>query len=250
MAAPCVAAAAKQNITVRSKGRIQELRYKVAIRFRVEGDLRFISHHDTMRLFERALSRAQLPVRFSEGFNPRPRMSLPLPRPVGVAALADVLVVELREAVDASEALARLRQQMPAGLVLLDAFHLQPERKLHPERVDYEVDLPEGLAPAVRQAVERVLSSDRWIVERTDRRGNPLRSIDIRPLLVEVSVEPGVLRWSCRVPDTGSARPGEWLLAFGLDPAEWLHRVRRTAVAWEAHTPTDSAPEPAEAASA
>src|SRR5690606_16197351 len=125
----------EQNTTVRSKGLKQELRYKVAIRFRVEGDLRFISHHDMMRLFERALARARLPVKHSEGFNPRPRMSLPLPRPVGVATLADRLVVELREPVETTDALARLRRQMPVGLTLAEAFEVRPGCKLRPEHV-------------------------------------------------------------------------------------------------------------------
>jgi radical SAM-linked protein len=217
----------------------------VAIRFRVEGDLRFISHHDTMRLFERALSRAQLPVRYSEGFNPRPKMSLPLPRPVGVATEADVLVFELGEPVDAVEALNRLAQQMPGGLVLLEAFTLDAGRKLHPEQVVYEVALPLEQIDAARPAVERLLAAEHWPVERTDQRGRPLRGIDLRPMLVAVSFEPGALRWICRVPDNGSAKPAEWLRAFGLDPREMLHRIRRTAVHWQAEAQPGPAPEPA-----
>ncbi|HXK87504.1 MAG TPA: TIGR03936 family radical SAM-associated protein [Phycisphaerae bacterium] len=205
----------------------------MAIRFRIQGDLRFISHHDTMRLFERALSRAQLPVRFSEGFNPRPRMSLPLPRPVGVATAADMLVFELCEPITASETLRRLREQMPGGLELLEAIELQPDRKLNPEQVVYEVEVPPTQVAQAWEAVQRVLSSERWIIERTGHRRQSVRSIDLRPLLIEASIQSGVLRWSCRTPDTGSARPGEWLEAFGLDPAEMLHRVRRTAVEWE-----------------
>jgi radical SAM-linked protein len=217
----------------------------VAIRFRVEGDLRFISHHDTMRLFERALSRAQLPVRYSEGFNPRPRMSLPLPRPVGVATEADVLVFELCEPVDAVEAMTRLGQQMPGGLVLVEAFALETGRKLHPERVDYEVALPQDRADTARQAVEHLLAAEQWPVERTDERGRPMRNIDLRPMLIEVTIEPERLRWACRVPDNGSARPGEWLKAFGLDARESLHRIRRVAVHWQTEAPAGSVPEPA-----
>jgi radical SAM-linked protein len=226
------------------------LRYKVAIRFQVDGDLRFISHHDTMRLFERALSRAQLPVKFSEGFNPRPRISLPLPRPVGVATLADMLVIELRESVEAPQVLHRLAEQMPGGLTLLEAIELDAGRKLHPEQVAYEVALPEDRALAVRTAVERVLAAEQWPIERLDEHGKSVRSIDLRSLLVEASVGPGVLRWTHRVPDGGSARCGEWLTALGLDGREMLHRVRRTAVHWKAGTPAGLAPEPAATADA
>ena len=88
----------------------------MAIRFVIEGDLRFISHHDTMRLFERALSRAQLPVRFSKGFNPGPRLSLPLPRSVGIASGVELLAVELDDAIEPAVVLGTLSEQMPAGL--------------------------------------------------------------------------------------------------------------------------------------
>lgn len=214
----------------------------MAIRFAVEGDLRFISHHDMMRLFERALSRAQLPVRFSEGFNPRPRMSMPLPRPVGVATTSDVLVVELSAPVPALEVLARLRQQSPAGLTLHDAWDPGPDRKLHAERVDYEVAFPTTQTDAVRAAVERLLSCDQWMVQRAGTRGRKGRDIDLRSMLIEASTEPGLLRWACRVSDSGSARPAEWLQAFGLIPSESLHHIRRTAVRWIAHKPGASSP--------
>ncbi|MBI4580945.1 MAG: DUF2344 domain-containing protein, partial [Planctomycetes bacterium] len=95
---------------------MSEIRYRIAIRFAVQDDVRFISHHDTMRMFERALARTDLPVRFSEGFNPRPKLSLPLPRPVGIATTADVLVVELTQPVVPEEALGRLAAQMPRGV--------------------------------------------------------------------------------------------------------------------------------------
>ena len=69
-----------------------------AFAFSVTGDLRFISHRDTIRVFQRALARASLPVRYSEGFNPHPRLSLPLPRPVGVASEAEIIIVEFDQA--------------------------------------------------------------------------------------------------------------------------------------------------------
>ena len=67
-------------------------RCRCALEYTIGGDLRFISHRDTLRLFQRAVARAALPVRFTEGFNPHPRMMIPLPRPVGVASQAETLV--------------------------------------------------------------------------------------------------------------------------------------------------------------
>ena len=63
----------------------------LAIRFKVEGTLRFLSHAETVRLLERACVRAGLRLRYSEGFNPHPKLSLPLPRPVGVESDEELL---------------------------------------------------------------------------------------------------------------------------------------------------------------
>ncbi|MBW7991664.1 MAG: DUF2344 domain-containing protein, partial [Planctomycetes bacterium] len=56
----------------------------LVIKFRIGGPLRFISHAQTLSVFQRACVRAGIEIRYSQGFNPRPRLSLPLPRPVGV----------------------------------------------------------------------------------------------------------------------------------------------------------------------
>ena len=68
--------------------------------FSVTGDLRFISHRDTLRLLQRAVARADLPVRFSEGYNPHPRIAIPLPRPVGVASDDEAVVIEFERIID------------------------------------------------------------------------------------------------------------------------------------------------------
>lgn len=228
---PCVAAPADRTNITGLRGITRQLRYKLAIRFALEGDLRFISHRDTMRLLERALSRSGLPVRFSEGFNPRPTLSLPLPRAVGVSTSADVLVLELTEAVEPREVLPRLAEQMPQGLSLQDAWALPAGETLHPEQASYEVALQDEELEPVRGAVSNLLAAGEWPIERTGR-GKPSRTIDLRAMLVEASVEPGWLRWTCRITPAGSAKPGEWLTAFGLRASERLHRVRRTAVQW------------------
>ncbi len=63
----------------------------LAVRFKVEGSLRFLSHAETLRLLQRACVRAGLALRYSEGFNPHPKFSLPLPRPVGVESEDELL---------------------------------------------------------------------------------------------------------------------------------------------------------------
>ena len=64
----------------------------LVVKFRISGSLSYLSHRETMTMFDRALVRAQVKLKYSEGFNPRPKLSLPLPRSVGIASDAELLV--------------------------------------------------------------------------------------------------------------------------------------------------------------
>ena len=114
-----------------------DVRHRWVFAFQVDGDLRFVSHHDMLRLFRRALARADVPVRFTQGFNPHPRMSLPLPRPVGMASDVEALMIETQQDVDPDEILGRLEQHTPADLKMVSARRLAPRERLEPEWVRY-----------------------------------------------------------------------------------------------------------------
>lgn len=234
------------GITVNVTGNHRsKLRYKVAIRFAITGDLRFISHHDTMRLFERALARARLPVAFSAGFNPRPRLALPLPRSVGMAAQDDLLVILLTDRVAPEQVARRLAEQLPEGLGLSDAWELPPGGSVQPDRAVYEVELPSESRDAAAAAA-RFRAADQWLIHREGAPGRKRRkggkTVDLRAYVCEVSVADNVLSWTVRVTAKGSARPVEVLSALGLDPAVWRHRVRRTHVDWHIGGTAPAAP--------
>lgn len=225
------------GITVNVTGNYRsKLRYKVAIRFAITGDLRFISHHDTMRLFERALARARLPVAFSAGFNPRPRIALPLPRSVGMAAQVDLLVIQLTDRVAPEQVAGRLAEQLPDGLRLSDAWELPPGGSVQPDRAVYEVELPSESRDAVAAAAARFRAAEQWPIHREGIPGRKRReggkTVDLRAYVCEASVAGNVLSWTVRVTAQGSARPAEVLSALGLESAAWRHRVRRTHVDW------------------
>jgi radical SAM-linked protein len=213
----------------------------VATRFAIQGDLRFISHHDTMRLFERALSRAQLPVKFSEGFNPRPKLSLPLPRTVGLASEVDLFVVELDQTIEPNEVLHKLGQQMPEGITLLESWLLPDSRPPQAELVEYQLGLPDKLLADVSEKVARILASPTWIIGRDSAQGKGEKSIDLRAYLHDAAIKEQNLCWSVRVTNRGTVRPIEMLAAVGLDVEEWHHRVRRTAVHWSTPLPGEVA---------
>ncbi len=185
-----------------------------------------------MRLFERALARSGLPVRFSTGFNPRPKLSLPLPRSVGIATQADVLVVEFTSEVSCDDAVQRLAVQMPQGVKLQDAWVPQSSRPIQPESASYALEIPVADVPAVAEQAKAVMAAETWQIRRDESDAGPAKSLDLRKQLVEVTVEGALLQWTVGFSGGGAVRPVEVLKALGLDPRELQHRIQRTAITW------------------
>ncbi|MBI1825996.1 MAG: DUF2344 domain-containing protein [Planctomycetes bacterium] len=208
-------------------------RSKWAISYAIDGDLKFISHHDTLRLFRRAFARAELPLQYSQGFNPHPRMTIPLPRPVGIASDDEVVVVELSRAIDANEALPRLQACVPRGMTIHEIRGLSNGERLVPDSVRYrfsiEGDTPEDLA--VR--AERITAAAELQVTREDHKGGKASNLNVRPFLIGVYPADDSIEFVLRVTGTGSARPSEIVGLLGFESRNINHRIRRLEVQWQ-----------------
>ena len=90
----------------------------LVLRFRIFGNLRFLSHRETLALFQRALVRTGIDFCYSQGFNPRPRMSLPFPRSVGLQSEDELLYASVlidKTDCDIEKLGGRIREQLPCG---------------------------------------------------------------------------------------------------------------------------------------
>lgn len=208
------------------------MRNRLELRYAVEGDLRFISHHDSLRLFERALTRAGIPVRYSQGFNPRPRMRIALPRPVGVASVDELLLLELASQVPPSEVLSRLSSQVPQGVTLLSAERLADADRRLPSEVRYVLELEPVMASGVAERVARFMFEDCIEVERTEPKTRSSKKVDIRQYVLAMGVEDDRLTWTQAITEAGTARVGEILDAVGLPSQRYLHRLLRAGVSY------------------
>jgi len=207
-------------------------RQKLLFKYTLDGDLRFISHHDTVRLFQRALTRAALPVRFTEGFNPHAKMQLPVPRPVGVASQDEALIVEFEQTLVPADACRRLAAQLPPDLQLLGAQVVQVGQSIQPEAVHYRLT---ALPPAkvdLPQRVRQVLESDVVQVERQDPKTRDRRVLDIRPYVQDLRVVEGAVEFTLRLTAHGSARPAEIAQVLGYNADSINHRIRRMEIRW------------------
>jgi len=203
-------------------------RQRLRLWFRVDGDKRFLSHHDMMRLWERALRRARLPLRMSEGFNPRPRMSLPEPRSVGVSSAAEILEFELADWVNPDAVLAGLRRQVPEGVRIDSLDLMRPSDKARPESVVYVACLAQACAD-LSDRVASLLARPEAPVVRHRPTGD--KALDARRFIETLDAGPGEVRMVLKTGPHGTVRPDEVLRLLGFT-AEAIARsdIRRTEI--------------------
>lgn len=186
-----------------------------------------------MRAVERLLCRAKVPLRYSQGFNPRPALSLVLPRPVGVASRADLLVLSLDEPMEQDELLRRIAQQCPPGLQPLTAYVLEPGKKPRVKEARYELPLRGEQVTAVGHRVAELQNSQDWTIQRQNA-GEPenraVTTMDLRPLVKELSLQGPMLVMVLSPRGDSWARPSEMLRLLGLDERVDLAQLVRTGV--------------------
>jgi len=190
-------------------------RQRLRLWFRVEDDKRFLSHHDMMRLWERALRRAALPLRFSQGFNPHPKMSLPEPRSVGIASEAEILEFELADWVNPDVVLERLHGQLPSGIQAGSLDLIRPSDKARPDTVVYVARLEAPPADLPDRAA-RLLARDEASVVRHRPKGD--KTLDARAFIRAIETPgDGIVRMTLATGPGGTVRPDEILRLMGLD---------------------------------
>ncbi|MEN6458719.1 MAG: TIGR03936 family radical SAM-associated protein [Thermoguttaceae bacterium] len=204
------------------------VRLRVRIRFAKQGDLRLIGHRDLMRCLERLFRRAELALSFSEGFHPKPRMTFPSALAVGIEGVDEVMEVELAQPATAEELMRRLAPQAPPGLTFHSAEVL-PEgaKKVRLRSASYEASIPASEQAGLGERIERLLASSSCPIERA--RGH--RPIDLRPFILELTWQEGVLAMRLRLDGDTSAGVRDVLGALGLaDIEQHGARLRRTVL--------------------
>jgi radical SAM-linked protein len=174
-----------------------------------------------------------LPVRFTEGFNPHPRISIVVPRPVGVASQCEAIVIEFERPVEHDDLLNRLRRQAPRGLTIQDARILQNSERLAAQTVRYRLELTQPVPPDVAERVGQMNNVDKIEIERVHGETGRSQRIDIRPYVSDVRLEKGVVEFSLRVDGQGSAKPSEVAGLLGFDPHAVNHRICRLEIQWK-----------------
>jgi radical SAM-linked protein len=193
---------------------------RLRIRFCKDGPLRFIGHNDLMRLWDRILRRARLPLRFSQGFHPLPRMSCPLSLGLGIVGAQEVLDVQLTEPIDVEDARRRLNAASVEGLTIVSLQALSLGERARVCRVEYECLAPDdAILATLAQRIAQVMSAPAAVVRRA-LPNHKVREINLRPNLLGIECIGRRLRFVVSVSAQGTARPEEVLRLLGVE--HWL----------------------------
>jgi radical SAM-linked protein len=197
---------------------------RVRLRYTERGKVRFVSHRDLARVWERAIRKAELPIAYSEGFSPRPRLHFGLALSVGHESDAEFLDIDLREDVDVAELPVRLTPCLPDGVdVTAAAVVADNEAALQAvvTSVTWSFELDCDAADA-RERLERLMARDE-VVLTVQRKGKD-QQVDLRPVILDAVVlddmvhdgtEDGNVRLRVDLATSGrSVRPAELLAAF------------------------------------
>lgn len=163
---------------------------KLRLRFSKTGRAVYISHLDLMQTMQRAFSRAGYALKYSEGYNPHPQISIALPLSVGAASLCELMDFRLTEEAELSALPGRLTAALPEGIMALEAY--AAERKCAEIKwlqisgvFEYDERDPAEMAEALREFFGR----DSIVIVRKTKRGTG--ESDLRPSIRSISFEAG-----------------------------------------------------------
>ena len=164
---------------------------KLRLRYTKRGRLRFTSHRDIARAFERALRRAQVPMAYSAGFSPHPKISWVGAAPTGVASEAEYVEISVATRVDPEQLRVALDESLPVGIDVVEVVEAPAGTSL-PDRVEashWGIRLPGAPLADVQRAVVAFLAADEVPVERLTKSGR--RTFDTRSAVVRLAVSDG-----------------------------------------------------------
>jgi len=188
-------------------------------------------------------------IQYSQGFNPRPRLSLPLPRPVGIVSDDELLCLRVHKSTNAQEQVCISEQvyksisaQVPEGCELLSVNVAEVGASFQPCSATYVLAVrKEYLNEELKAAIEHVLASEsisiqRQIGAKDSRRktqDSRLKNVDVRGFLKSIELVGNSIIVECKISSAGSIRVDEILKLLQLDMEKLALPIRRTRVQWQ-----------------
>jgi radical SAM-linked protein len=198
---------------------------RIRITFAKQGALRYTGHLDLHRLWERAARRAELPLAYSQGFHPQPKLNIAAALPLGFSSRCEVLDMRLEHQISLEGLREKLQGTLPIGIQVLDIEHVDdklPALQTLVASAEYEVTLTEAAdGSELERRIDAILGAESLVRER---RG---KTYDLRPLVEELRFEsPNKIFMRLAAREGATGRPEEVLDLLGI--AFETTRIERT----------------------
>lgn len=181
---------------------------RLKIAYSKQGQAKYFGHLELVRIFVRAIQRAGITVRFSEGFHPKPRISFDDPLPVGLESLKEHFYLDAAGSQELQTIIKKLNRRLPDGLRILDC---QPDvsrtARNSPTAVTYQIIKKDGFFN--EKELNSFKNKPELIYRRTDRKGN-IKEIDLKARVLQIELlDPGRLQMTLRAEPGKNVRPSE-----------------------------------------
>lgn len=208
---------------------------RMRVWFQTDDTVKYVGHLDMHRAWERAIRRAALPLAYTQGFNPQPRLQFAAALPVGFTSQSEVADVFLDQALEPEDFLQRLRYALPPGIRLLRAEAVARElpslqSQVIGARYQVEVETPDDAGAFTERLAEFWSRAEAW---RERRKGKDIMRYDLRRLVQDLEytgkTEHGhSFTAAMRAEPGATGRPDELLAELGFETAG--RRIVRTAL--------------------
>lgn len=195
------------------------MKFQFLVRFTKQGKAKFLSHRELLNLFEQTIRRSALPVVFSEGFNPRPRISFPTALPLGIVSDDEIMYFQASEWISHPEIIKRINQVSIDGVMVSS---IEPLRKnaIALMSVEYQViPLAEESSCEICRISQDII--DEWMLSterlvRRDYHNKTSKVINMRPYIRKIELRNGNLFIGVNIVNEGTVRPDEVMKSLGI----------------------------------
>jgi radical SAM-linked protein len=221
----------------------------LAGRYKIHGSVRFLSHQEALKVVQRALLRSGADLIYSQGYNPRPKLSLPLPKSVGIASEDELFCAQIScqpvtdgrpgENGDLNKELFKsIAAQMPEGFCLTELTVHNGRVTYQPLEAEYLVFIndAEELVKVSAQADKLnglIRAGEEMTIERTVDEKGSVKTVDVGKFLKSFEQVPEGIKVVSKITDKGTIRPDEILRLLGLEPERIGISMVRKKVNWQ-----------------
>lgn len=181
-------------------------------------------------MLQRACTRAGLDMIYSEGFNPRPKISLPLPRTVGVESEDDLLLLRLKNSPENPG--AAISEQLPEGCTVSGFSYLSHTKTPQPVSTVYHIPVKEGRLGGLDEKISEILNKESITVHRPHKKGKSKKK-EIRGFIHSIGLEGNKLAAKCRITNRGSIRVDELMDLLEIKTEHLAGEIVRTRTEWK-----------------